>query len=443
MRGNGRHGATWLARAAALAMLTLALALSGSTGLGVASAGGTGGSQGTLKVHEYGTPSGTESNDPKVCTFNLEGFGFTPGHRVALAFTVQGGDGPTGTLPDPNWFGPYVTDAGGSFASEYFNRGGAVLAAGHYKATAYGKNGAGGWVELDKVKSKVFKVSCATPEGTVTVTKVLAEGSQPAGDTLFPVTVTCAAADYSRTFDLAVGQSATTQRLPAGTVCTVAENQPQGWDPPTYRPSATVTVQVCDNVEVRVVNNRPAPPAEVAGLTVTKANAPTGTVAPGDVIVYTLTTTATGNVSQDGVTIADVIPDGVTYVAGSAVCIPAAHTPCAVTYDSGSRLLTVMLGTMAPGDQLGVAFSVRVDTTGTPTSVTNVGRVKSARAEATSNPVTNNVAAVLGEKITKPGTGLAATGSGPDPGELLALALGLALAGLALTAASRPRGSRA
>ena len=52
---------------------------------------------GTLKVHEIGTPSGTESNDPKVCAFNFEGFGFDPQQEGYINLEAQGGSAPIGT----------------------------------------------------------------------------------------------------------------------------------------------------------------------------------------------------------------------------------------------------------------------------------------------------------------------------------------------------------
>ena len=83
------------------------------------------GNNGTIKIHELGTPSGTESNDPKVCVFNIEGFGFDKGQTGYIKFTVQGGDGPTGTAAGPFSFGP--TNADGYYATQYFH-----LAPGHY-----------------------------------------------------------------------------------------------------------------------------------------------------------------------------------------------------------------------------------------------------------------------------------------------------------------------
>ena len=107
------------------------------------------GNNGTLKIHELGTPAGTPNNDPKVCTFNVEGFGLDAGQTGYLVFTVQGGDAPTGVDSPQFVFGP--ADGTGYYASEYFSP-----PAGHYKATLYGK------ADLTdvKAKSKVFKVTC-------------------------------------------------------------------------------------------------------------------------------------------------------------------------------------------------------------------------------------------------------------------------------------------
>jgi hypothetical protein len=107
------------------------------------------GNNGTLKIHEQGTPDGTPNNDPKVCAFNVESFNLDPGQTGYLVFSVQGGDAPQGTDEGPFAFGP--ADATGYYATDSFS-----LDAGHYKATLYGK------ADLTdvKAKSKVFKVTC-------------------------------------------------------------------------------------------------------------------------------------------------------------------------------------------------------------------------------------------------------------------------------------------
>jgi len=138
--------------AAVAALIFAAVMTSGLTSSAFAQAPGN---NGTIKVHEQGTPNLTESNDPKVCSFNIEGFSFDAGQTGYLIFTVQGGDQPTGQAVGPYAFGPVSAD--GTFASQYFN-----LIDGHYKVTLYGKDSKG---QVDynnqlKAKSKVFKVSC-------------------------------------------------------------------------------------------------------------------------------------------------------------------------------------------------------------------------------------------------------------------------------------------
>ena len=115
----------------------------------VAAAGASAGNNGTLKIHELGTPYGTPNNDPKVCTFDVEAFNLDAGQSGYLMFAVQGGDAPQGV-------------AAGPFASAQPTRTATSSPttfsppAGHYKATLYGK------ADLTdvKAKSKVFKVTC-------------------------------------------------------------------------------------------------------------------------------------------------------------------------------------------------------------------------------------------------------------------------------------------
>ncbi len=117
------------------------------------------GNNGTLKVHEIGTPSGTENNDPKVCAFNLESFGLDQAQTGYLQFTVQG---PNGSAPSAQYaFGPANTD--GYAVSQTFNSTGVKIADGRYKVTLYGKDTSKKGVQQDdeKAKTKVFTVDCA------------------------------------------------------------------------------------------------------------------------------------------------------------------------------------------------------------------------------------------------------------------------------------------
>ena len=299
-----------------------------------------------------------------------------------------------------------------------------------------------------------YKPATEGRTGKIEVTKALSPGSLDANGLTFPVTVTCAAAGYSHTFNLAVGDSEFTPQLPVGTSCTVSETPPAGWQAPSYTPSATVTVAKHPTVIVTVVNNRPAipnTPVLWATLALTKLNSPTTVVSPKDVITYTLTASADGNVTQQSVIVSDVVPTGTTYVTNSAVCTDG--LTCTPAYNAATRTLTWGLGAMNPGDQRIVTFKVTVNADISPTAViTNVGTAWSERWSTVSNEVTNNLAEVLGEVIAAPvaaapaavaPAALPATGSRTPVGALIAAGLGLIGFGTVLIARSRKRSSSA
>ena len=126
-----------------------------------------GGNNGTLKVHSLDLPSpdATPNNEPKVCSFNLEGFGLDEGQGGYLEFTVQGGDAPHGTNPGSTYTMLPADPEGYAISSDNFNDGnGVFLRNGHYKVTLYGKSTPTGVLSDVKAKSKVFKVSCDVGE---------------------------------------------------------------------------------------------------------------------------------------------------------------------------------------------------------------------------------------------------------------------------------------
>lgn len=153
----------------AFVMAVSSINLSGVVQLSTAQA--TNGNNGTLKIHEFGTPAGTESNDPKACTFNFEGFGFDASQSGYIVVQPQPGSDIMLQMP----FGPAT--AGGEYVSPYVNNGGAyTLANGHYKVNVFGKqtgNPALPNLDDEKAKSKVFKVECAvaTPATAAAPTK--------------------------------------------------------------------------------------------------------------------------------------------------------------------------------------------------------------------------------------------------------------------------------
>jgi hypothetical protein len=135
------HVATMLATLA----IILVVAVGGAT------AGN--GNNGTIKIHEETDPNvGTPSNDPKVCSFNVEGFGFDATQQGLIKFAVQGRDGEATADPIITHS---VTAVDGAFSTPY-----TTLRNGHYKATLYDYA-----TGVEKAKSKVFKVTCCSPEG--------------------------------------------------------------------------------------------------------------------------------------------------------------------------------------------------------------------------------------------------------------------------------------
>ena len=223
--------------------------------------------------------------------------------------------------------------------------------------------------------------------GTITVTKDLADGSEPADGQTFPVTVTCDKVEYSETFNLEVGQSEATDPLPVGTKCTVSESSLDGWDTPTFEPSATVTVKKGDTT-VTVVNSRTSetPEGKTGKIKVTKALAAGTVAAPGQTFPITVACEKAGYTKTFGFdleaggsheikelpvgavcTVSEAVPSGwntptfdpaahVTVVKGEAVAVTVVNsrtvvtpnpTPWAtLTLDKTSPQTTAVLGSM-------------------------------------------------------------------------------------------------
>ncbi|WP_231263481.1 hypothetical protein [Nocardioides alpinus] len=191
-------------RFAPIAALAATLALLFSTLGFIAGPAHGAGNSGTIKIHAQDSPPGTESNEPHVCAFNIEAFGFDEGFDGYIEFDVQGGDGPTGVAAGPYVVGP--ADAAGYFATDYFNvAGGQIIQNGHYKVTLFGKFN-DGRINYDdvKAKSKVFKVDCPPPPPPTPATPVgatAADVCEPAtGPTNDRITIS-ADANFTYTVD--------------------------------------------------------------------------------------------------------------------------------------------------------------------------------------------------------------------------------------------------
>jgi len=125
------------------------------------------GNNGTLKVHELGTPLQKTNEDPKVCQFNFEGFKFDEGQTGYIVVSSELASDGVNSLASPIPFGPTANVGKNQIdayaQTDYVNTVGSPyqLPNGHYKATLYGKDGNDS-IDLTnvKAKSKVFKITC-------------------------------------------------------------------------------------------------------------------------------------------------------------------------------------------------------------------------------------------------------------------------------------------
>ena len=167
-----------------------------------------------------------------------------------------------------------------------------------------------------------------------------------------------------------------------------------------------------------------------SSLVIEKANEPTGVVAFGSTVVYTLTVSVptTAGTAQTGVVVTDTIPGydpsqptsgTATYVDGSAACVgtPPPGGTCVVTEiltGSTTTGLSWALGTIQPGESRQVTFSVTLEeqdavVAGSETvDFVNVAAVASDTQPSTpSNEVVNSavVTEVSANEEELPGTG--------------------------------------
>lgn len=127
----------------------------------------------------------------------------------------------------------------------------------------------------------------------------------------------------------------------------------------------------------------------------------------GDTLDYAFTATATGTADQHDVTVTDVVPDGTTYVDGSAACTDSGT--CTTSYDAATRTVTWVLGDLAAGASRTLGFSVTIDVpdfdpvVGLPArTIHNTGIIGSDAVNPTpSNEVKTPLTAVLGVKVVR------------------------------------------
>ncbi|WP_051709604.1 LPXTG cell wall anchor domain-containing protein [Streptomyces sp. NRRL S-350] len=144
--------------------------------------GGAPGNNGTVKIHDAATGQEDVRNEPKVCTFYLDSFGFDADQDVIWAITTVGG-GPTEKLVA---YGDLPVDGHGHVRTEDIH-----LPDGHYKLYWQSVELVDGELpkdtKLNNPKHKVFKVDCGSqtpaptgkPSPSVTPTPTKAPSTGP------------------------------------------------------------------------------------------------------------------------------------------------------------------------------------------------------------------------------------------------------------------------
>jgi len=164
----------------------------------------------------------------------------------------------------------------------------------------------------------------------------------------------------------------------------------------------------------------------------------------GDTLTYTFDAAATGDLDQTNVVVTDVVPDGTTYVDGSAGCTDAGA--CTTGYDAATHTVAWELGDIAHGSAAReLVFKVTIDkptfdaTAGLPpATVTNSGVIVSGEtAETPSNKVKTEIIQVLGVKVVRKPPTLPFTGTKVPPATAVAVASLLIAVGATLVSARR------
>jgi uncharacterized repeat protein (TIGR01451 family) len=222
---------------------------------------------------------------------------------------------------------------------------------------------------------------------------------------------------------------------------TVTEHAaPSGYLVDTSSPSVHVPIAAANSPVPVFVDAQRSIPVPTGDLTLVKHVDQTS-ASYGDTLTYTFDAATTGDLDQTDVRVKDVVPDGTTYVGGSAACTDTG--PCTAAYDEDTRTVSWQLGDVAHGSPARkLVFKVTIDkptfdsTVGLPAAtITNSGVIVSGEtAETPSNKVTTTIIQVLGIKVVRK---LPFTGAGIPPVTAAAVAALLIVAGSTLASARR------
>jgi uncharacterized repeat protein (TIGR01451 family) len=166
-----------------------------------------------------------------------------------------------------------------------------------------------------------------------------------------------------------------------------------------------------------------------------------GSSEPGDVFEYAIVVTNTGSDTAVDTVLTDTLPLGVTYLPGSLEVSESSKTDAAgddeAELSHDHRLITVRLGSLAPGESAGVTFSVTLDADA-PNAIANQAEIRSSGAMGaprsttltdadTGSPgpqstlIARASATDMDESLRGGGCGCSAPGSAPGRGASIAL----------------------
>ncbi len=191
-------------------------------------------------------------------------------------------------------------------------------------------------------------------------------------------------------------QTATIKDLPEGTKYTVVE-EPNADFTVTYGGdgSGSGTILADENItnSVTATNTRVAPP-KMPDIAIHKTQAVNNgvpgeqlmTVNPGDIVTYYIDVTNTGEVPAENVVVKDAVPEGLTYIDGTAKVVTEG-IECDITPPDAERTIYwAFKNDLRPGETVRLAFDVTVPAVDSETHWINIAAVKYDKPDEPHDP---------------------------------------------------------
>jgi uncharacterized repeat protein (TIGR01451 family) len=280
-----------------------------------------------------------------------------------------------------------------------------------------------GNVTVTMTVSSAGNIGTVTPPANLTVVPGASTVAKVSGPTPATAVVNNSSATFTWVYSVTPGTApddtlyfagkpvSSTLPLPSGARFLTADSPSVIVTPPlTYQvtianPLVPTTTQQITNVATfsddTAVGSQDSQPAVTTilrpQLSITKANAPTGIVNPGDVVTYTLVLTNSGVGSAPAVVITDAVPANSTFFSCG---VPACTSSPAV---GGNGNVVWNLGTVAANTVVTRTFQVRASTSPTaPFTILNSAQLTATGVPAFfSNAVTNSLNATPSIEIVK------------------------------------------